>query len=108
MAWVRNFWTTFSQTSACSPTCSRSAVSRTNPPVLSLALWQVVQYLLKTAADGVGTGAAEQIRAAEPAIRTASGLSTLSNATYLIYYTQSVKGAVNRVRLSSGFCVLAL
>src|SRR5580704_16718484 len=89
MAWVRNFWTTFSQTSACSPTCSRSAVSRTNPPVLSLALWQVVQYLLKTAAGAVAAGVAEQIGATAPPIKIAMNLNTLSLSEI---YTQSVAG----------------
>src|ERR1700678_987659 len=82
---VRSFCTTFSHTSAYSPTCCSSAVSKTNPPVLSFVLWQTVQYLVKTAAGGGETGAAEQIRARKPARQTAIDLTT-----YSIYYTQSV------------------
>src|SRR5271166_2056226 len=94
----RSFCTTFSHTSARSPTCSRSAGSSTNPPVLSLALWQVVQYLVKTSAGAAEVGAAEQVRAMEPATNTANNLPT-----YLIYYTQIV---VRQLRLLTLFVFL--
>ena len=47
---VRSFRTTFSQTSAPMPTFESPAGSMTRPPVFSLALWQVTQYRVRTAA----------------------------------------------------------
>src|ERR1700674_3917285 len=48
---VRSLVATFSQISAWLQMCSTSNVSSISPAVFSLALWQVTQYLLKTAGE---------------------------------------------------------
>ena len=46
--------TTFSQVSAPSPMCSTSILSSVSPPVFSLSLWQVTQYLSSSARSAAG------------------------------------------------------
>ena len=52
-----SFRTTFSHVAACSPTFVRSTVSSARSPVRSFWLWQVTQYLSRTARGGNGAAA---------------------------------------------------
>jgi len=62
--------TTFSQTAASSGTLARLSVSRLNPPVLVRWLWQVTQYLSRTAFSGEAAG--NEGALCEPAARGSS------------------------------------